>query len=31
MVMENEPEYILETGFCTGRSASVVCQQTQKN
>ena len=30
MVMENDPEYILETGFCTGRSASVILTNAKK-
>mgnify|MGYP003669201574 FL=1 len=30
MVKENDPEYILETGFCTGRSASCILTNAKK-
>jgi predicted O-methyltransferase YrrM len=29
LVKENEPKYILETGFCTGRSASAILTNVQ--
>lgn len=30
MVEEHEPEYVLETGFCTGRSASTILTTAKK-